>query len=114
MCYVDTGFSKYVAFLIASENSSVIQLYTRLGLPRFAHREQGIGGTGRESYPRHLLNLCLISGKKSSHTVPASTIREAARSTAMREMASQKSQFQPFGIMADWNQESSTYRTLGW
>ena len=110
---MDIRFSKYVALLIASENSSMIQLYTRLGLSWFAHREQGIGKIGRESHPIHLFNLCSIFGKKSSYAVPASTIREAARSTAMREIASQKTQYKPFGIMADWNQDASTYRTLG-
>ncbi|KAG6872580.1 hypothetical protein C0995_008647 [Termitomyces sp. Mi166 len=49
-------------------------------------------------------------GQDSSNT-PAGTIREAAHTTAKREIASQKEQFQHFGIMADWSHES-TYRTL--
>ncbi|KAK2465643.1 hypothetical protein APHAL10511_002187 [Amanita phalloides] len=57
-------------------------------------------------------NKALEELGKASYTIPAGTIRQAARSTAMREIASQKAQFQPFGIMADWNQDSSTYRTL--
>lgn len=50
--------------------------------------------------------------KKDSLTVPATTIRTAANATARREIASQKEQFQQFGIMADWS-DDSTYRTLG-
>ncbi|RDB30371.1 Isoleucine--tRNA ligase [Hypsizygus marmoreus] len=46
-----------------------------------------------------------------SLTTPASTIRAAADATARREIASQKEQYQHFGIMADWSTES-TYRTL--
>ncbi|KAG6820906.1 hypothetical protein H0H93_009680 [Arthromyces matolae] len=49
-------------------------------------------------------------GRDSSIT-PAATIRDAAHETAVREVASQKEQFQHFGIMADWSHES-TYRTL--
>ncbi|KAG6885563.1 hypothetical protein C0993_012806 [Termitomyces sp. T159_Od127] len=49
--------------------------------------------------------------KQDSSNTPAWTIREAAHATATREIASQKEQFQHFGIMADWS-DSSTYRTL--
>ncbi|KAG6887858.1 hypothetical protein C0992_010462 [Termitomyces sp. T32_za158] len=49
-------------------------------------------------------------GQDSSNT-PAWTIREAAHATATREIASQKEQFQHFGIMANWS-DDSTYRTL--
>ncbi|KAF8838923.1 isoleucyl-tRNA synthetase [Paxillus ammoniavirescens] len=49
--------------------------------------------------------------KKDPHSLPASTIRDAAKETAEREMKTQKEQFKQFGIMADWGKES-TYRTL--
>ncbi|KAJ3799765.1 tRNA synthetases class I-domain-containing protein [Lentinula aff. detonsa] len=50
-------------------------------------------------------------GKDSSHVLP-STIRTAAHAVAIREIASQKEQFRQFGIMADWDDDASTYRTL--
>ncbi|KAF9254893.1 isoleucyl-tRNA synthetase [Marasmius fiardii PR-910] len=50
-------------------------------------------------------------GKDSINASP-NTIRKAAYSTATREIASQKVQFKEFGIMADWDSDSSTYRTL--
>ncbi|KIJ14582.1 hypothetical protein PAXINDRAFT_100059, partial [Paxillus involutus ATCC 200175] len=49
--------------------------------------------------------------KKDPHSLPASTIRDAAKETAEREMKTQKEEFEQFGIMADWGKES-TYRTL--
>ncbi|KAJ3729726.1 isoleucyl-tRNA synthetase [Lentinula raphanica] len=50
-------------------------------------------------------------GEDPSH-VPPSTIRSAAHAVAIREVASQKEQFRQFGIMADWDDNKSTYRTL--
>ncbi|KIK70190.1 hypothetical protein GYMLUDRAFT_34677 [Collybiopsis luxurians FD-317 M1] len=44
--------------------------------------------------------------------VPPSTIRAAAHAVAAREITSQKEQFRQFGIMADWDSDESTYRTL--
>ncbi|KAF8630473.1 hypothetical protein AX15_002904 [Amanita polypyramis BW_CC] len=57
-------------------------------------------------------NKALEELGKASYSVAAGIVRDAARSTAIREIASQKSQFQPFGLMADWTQDSTTYRTL--
>lgn len=61
-----------------------------------------------------MLNLLIASvvEKKDSMMLPANKIRDAAKATAIREIASQKAQFRKFGIMADWSPES-TYRTLG-
>ncbi|KAF8646469.1 hypothetical protein AX16_007205 [Volvariella volvacea WC 439] len=56
-------------------------------------------------------NKALQELGKDSKSLPAHTIREAAKVTAIREVASQKEQFKKFGIMADWSSES-TYRTL--
>jgi isoleucyl-tRNA synthetase len=53
-----------------------------------------------------------ISRKQDSFTASPSTIRDAAKATAKREIESQKAQFRHFSIMADWSPES-TYRTLG-
>lgn len=50
--------------------------------------------------------------QEDPHSLPASTIRDAARETAEREMKIQRAEFEKFGIMADWSKES-TYRTLG-
>ncbi|ESK91771.1 isoleucyl-trna synthetase [Moniliophthora roreri MCA 2997] len=57
-------------------------------------------------------NKALQELGKDSKSLPPSTIREAARNTATREIASQKAQFQDFGIMANWHNDSATYRTL--
>lgn len=40
-------------------------------------------------------------------------VREAAETTALREMNSQKEQFRKLAIMADWDSKENTYRTLG-
>jgi len=40
-------------------------------------------------------------------------VREAAETTALREMNSQKEQFRRLAIMADWDSKENTYRTLG-
>ncbi|KAG5634944.1 hypothetical protein H0H81_000255 [Sphagnurus paluster] len=56
-------------------------------------------------------NKALQDLGQDSLTTPSSTIRAAADSTAKREVASQKEQYQHFGIMADWSTET-TYRTL--
>ncbi|KAM6492390.1 tRNA synthetases class I (I, L, M and V) domain containing protein [Amanita muscaria] len=73
------------------------------------HRVHYIPGWDCHGLP--IENKALQELGKASHTVPARTIREAAKATAIREISSQKAQFQHFGIMADWN-EDSTYRTL--
>ena len=44
---------------------------------------------------------------------PASEIRRAAKATAIREINSQREQFRPLAIMADWDSRERTYRTLG-
>ena len=49
----------------------------------------------------------------SPHDTPPVVIREAARTTALKEMDSQKEQFRALGIMADWDSKVNTYRTLG-
>ncbi|KAG2003298.1 isoleucyl-tRNA synthetase [Coprinopsis cinerea AmutBmut pab1-1] len=54
---------------------------------------------GRRVQPAHL-------------SYPPEKIREAARATALREVDSQKDQFRPLGVMADWNSAQNTYRTL--
>ncbi|KAJ4463961.1 tRNA synthetases class I-domain-containing protein [Lentinula edodes] len=57
-------------------------------------------------------NKALKELGKDSSNVPPSTIRAAAHAVAVREIASQKEQFRQFGIMADWDDDASTYRTL--
>ncbi|KAF8639113.1 hypothetical protein AX17_001728 [Amanita inopinata Kibby_2008] len=73
------------------------------------HRVHYVPGWDCHGLP--IENKALQELGKASHAVPPSTVREAARSTALREILSQKAQFQHFGIMADWSQ-NSTYRTL--
>ena len=49
----------------------------------------------------------------SPHDTPPVVIREAAKSTALSQIDSQKEQFRSLGIMADWDSKENTYRTLG-
>ncbi|KAH7907567.1 tRNA synthetases class I-domain-containing protein [Hygrophoropsis aurantiaca] len=56
-------------------------------------------------------NKALQELKKDVVTLPPNVIRSAAKSTAEREMQTQKEEFQQFGIMADWSPKT-TYRTL--
>ncbi|KAE9386150.1 isoleucyl-tRNA synthetase [Gymnopus androsaceus JB14] len=57
-------------------------------------------------------NKALQELKQDSANVPSSIIRATAHAVATREIASQKEQFRQFGIMADWDSNESTYRTL--
>ncbi|CAE7209884.1 unnamed protein product [Rhizoctonia solani] len=56
-------------------------------------------------------NKALQELQGDARTVPATTIRSAAREVAHREMEKQKGEFQEFGIMADWSPDGC-YRTL--
>ena len=68
-----------------------------------------LASSSQKSYP---LQPFLCFSQQDSHSLPVSTIRDAARKTAEREMKVQMEEFEKFGIMADWSKES-TYRTLG-
>ncbi|EUC61073.1 isoleucine-tRNA ligase [Rhizoctonia solani AG-3 Rhs1AP] len=56
-------------------------------------------------------NKALQELQGDARTVPATTIRSAAREVAQREMKKQRDEFQEFGIMADWSPDGC-YRTL--
>ncbi|CUA71013.1 isoleucyl-tRNA synthetase [Rhizoctonia solani] len=56
-------------------------------------------------------NKALQELQGDARTVPATTIRSAAREVARREMETQRGEFQEFGIMADWSSDGC-YRTL--
>ncbi|KAF8886535.1 isoleucyl-tRNA synthetase [Infundibulicybe gibba] len=73
------------------------------------HRVHYIPGWDCHGLP--IENKALQELGKDSVDVPASTIRQVAKATAIREIASQKEQFRQLGIMADWSTDS-TYRTL--
>lgn len=86
-----------------------------MGLSRITHREQSASRPEREVlkwYSKVLAIIIFPFAQEDSRSLPASTIRHAARKNAEREMNVQREEFQRFGIMADWNRES-TYRTLG-
>ncbi|KAF8157025.1 tRNA synthetases class I-domain-containing protein [Crassisporium funariophilum] len=57
-------------------------------------------------------NKALKDMKRDSLDTPASVIRQAAETTALREIESQREQFRLLGIMADWDSKETTYRTL--
>lgn len=61
-------------------------------------------------FARHALTLVGI--KRSPLDTPASVIRKAAKDTALREIDSQRMQFRPLAVMADWDSQERTYRTL--
>jgi hypothetical protein len=51
--------------------------------------------------------------KADPRTLPPTTIRAKAKEFATQEVAAQKEEFRSLGIMADWDNEKATYRTLG-
>ncbi|KAF9482680.1 isoleucyl-tRNA synthetase [Pholiota conissans] len=57
-------------------------------------------------------NKALKEMDRKAIDTPASVIRDGARATALREINSQREQFKTLGVMADWNSEENTYRTL--
>ncbi|KAL1674639.1 tRNA synthetases class I-domain-containing protein [Schizophyllum commune] len=57
-------------------------------------------------------NKALQEIKKDARSLAPHEVRRAARKTAFREIAQQKAEFRQFGVMADWTNEDSTYRTL--
>ncbi|KAF8512558.1 tRNA synthetases class I-domain-containing protein [Hysterangium stoloniferum] len=57
-------------------------------------------------------NKALQELKANHRRVPATKIREIARKTALHEISVQKAEFQQLGIMADWNNDEATYRTM--
>ncbi|KAJ7839606.1 tRNA synthetases class I-domain-containing protein [Mycena olivaceomarginata] len=56
-------------------------------------------------------NKALHELGEDSASLPPLAIRQAANKTALREIETQKEQFQRLGIMADWSTET-TYRTI--
>jgi isoleucyl-tRNA synthetase len=40
-------------------------------------------------------------------------VRNVARKTAMEAIQDQREEFRQLGVMADWNSETETYRTMG-
>ncbi|KAH7345675.1 isoleucyl-tRNA synthetase [Rhizoctonia solani] len=56
-------------------------------------------------------NKALQELQGDPRTVPATEIRSTAREVAYREMERQRSEFQEFGIMADWSPDGC-YRTI--
>ncbi|KAJ3532236.1 hypothetical protein NMY22_g7819 [Coprinellus aureogranulatus] len=57
-------------------------------------------------------NKTLKELKKDVSQLSSNEIRTACEATALREVSSQKAQFKPLGIMADWDSQERTYRTL--
>ncbi|KAF9652680.1 isoleucyl-tRNA synthetase [Thelephora ganbajun] len=57
-------------------------------------------------------NKALAALGADPHTLPPATIRAKAKEFAIQEVAAQKEEFKSLGIMADWDNEKATYRTL--
>ncbi|KDR72627.1 hypothetical protein GALMADRAFT_73804 [Galerina marginata CBS 339.88] len=57
-------------------------------------------------------NKAMKEMKRSPLDTPASVIRTGAKATALREIDSQREQFRPLAVMADWHSKDRTYRTL--
>lgn len=53
------------------------------------------------------------SQQKDPWTLPPSTIRAEAKKYAQKEVVKQREEFRKLGIMADWENEAATYRTIG-
>ncbi|EDR09531.1 uncharacterized protein LACBIDRAFT_318681 [Laccaria bicolor S238N-H82] len=74
------------------------------------HRVHYVPGWDCHGLP--IENKALQDLNRSFSALSSGDIRSAARDTALREISSQQSQFQALGIMADWDSEEGTYRTL--
>jgi isoleucyl-tRNA synthetase len=57
-------------------------------------------------------NKTLKDLKKHVSQLSSAEIRAACQATASKEVESQKAQFKPLGVMADWDSRERTYRTL--
>ncbi|CAA7268378.1 unnamed protein product [Cyclocybe aegerita] len=57
-------------------------------------------------------NKAMKDMKRNPLETPPSIIREGAKATALREIDSQREQFRPLAVMADWYSSERTYRTL--
>lgn len=57
-------------------------------------------------------NKTLKDLKKHVSQLSSAEIRSACQATASKEVESQKAQFKPLGVMADWDSQERTYRTL--
>ncbi|KAF9523263.1 tRNA synthetases class I-domain-containing protein [Crepidotus variabilis] len=57
-------------------------------------------------------NKAMKDLKQDPLETPPEVVRDTAKSTALREITSQKEQFRTLGIMADWDCKERTYRTL--
>ncbi|GJJ15087.1 hypothetical protein Clacol_009362 [Clathrus columnatus] len=74
------------------------------------HRVHYVPGWDCHGLP--IENKALKELRVSHRTLPPSQIREIARQTATREISIQKAEFRKLGIMADWDSDHRTYRTM--
>jgi isoleucyl-tRNA synthetase len=54
-----------------------------------------------------------LEKQKDPLSLPPTTVRDEARVFANQQVDSQKAMFRKLGIMADWDNNKATYRTLG-
>lgn len=60
------------------------------------------------------LEMCAnVWFESDPHSLPRTVIRAKAMEFAKKEIQVQKEEFCELGIMADWDSQSATYRTLG-
>ena len=92
-----------------------VKLRARMGLSWSSNRKQSVKGIGGVlTFFSIMLSTPSIMSKQLDPLVtPAAEIRRAAKATALREINSQREQFRPLGIMADWDSKERTYRTFG-
>ncbi|KIJ34831.1 hypothetical protein M422DRAFT_233237 [Sphaerobolus stellatus SS14] len=74
------------------------------------HRVHYVPGWDCHGLP--IENKALQKLKTTHHSVPAEQIRKVAKETAEYEISVQKAEFRKLGVMADWDGEGGTYRTL--
>ncbi|KAJ7637112.1 isoleucyl-tRNA synthetase [Roridomyces roridus] len=89
-------------------NKILKDIINRFNLSR-GRRVQYIPGWDCHGLP--IENKALHELGQDSTSLPPLAIRDAAHKTALREVNTQREQFQRLGIMADWSEES-TYRTI--
>jgi hypothetical protein len=116
MCYNDGKFSMCALNVIFSNGllTRSVKLRARMGLSWSSNRKQSVKGIeGVLTFFSIILSTYSMFEQLNPLVTPASKIRRAAKATALREINSQREQFRPLGIMADWDSNERTYRTFG-
>ena len=69
---------------------------------------------GCDAPGRPLCEICAAEiARPHRHDADGLEVRSVARKTALEAIKEQREQFRQLGVMADWDSETETYRTMG-